>query len=152
MFPGFDLSALLGNVGVGHTNLSSPMENTHKHGGFKWNVQLHHPQACAGFEGATIGVDGSVIQYHGFGDYAIEPEASIRQVALLRQCQTGNPTDYGYVFVSQHVSYGEIASPYQGTLLTYPYYSVPAYDPAFGPYLTVGCIGEKLPGQERRLP
>jgi hypothetical protein len=49
--------------------------------------------------------------------------------------------------MSQHVSYGEVVSPYQGDLLMYPYYSVPVYDPAFGPYLTVGCIGEKLPGQ-----
>jgi hypothetical protein len=51
------------------------------------------------------------------------------------------------VFLSQHVTYGEIVSPYQGDLVMYPYYSVPTYDPAFAPYLTVACIGEKLPGQ-----
>jgi hypothetical protein len=147
-FPGFDLRAMLCSVEIGHCVPSGPTEHTHKHGGFKWNVQLRHPEGCAGHEGATIGVDGSVIQYHGFGNYAIELEASVHSVvALLRQCSTGNPNDYGYVFVSQHVSYGEIASPYQGDLLMYPYYSVPAYDPAFGQYLTVGCIGEKLPGQ-----
>src|SRR5688572_21600147 len=28
-FPGLDLQALIGGVGVGHTNPSSPMENTH---------------------------------------------------------------------------------------------------------------------------
>ena len=148
MFPGFDLRAMLCGVEVGNCVPSGPMEHTHKHGGFKWNVQLSHPEGCAGFEGATIGVDGSVIEYHGFGNYAMELEASVHSVvALLRQCSTSNPNDYGYVFVSQHVAYGEIVSPYQGDLLMYPYYSVPTYDPSFGPYLSVGCIGEKLPGQ-----
>ena len=140
-FPGFDLFALLGNVGIGHTNLSSAMENTHKHGGFKWNVQLHHPETCAGFEGATTGVDGSVIQYHGFGDYAIEAETHIHStVALLRQCQTGNPTDYGYIFVNQLQDYGQRISPYQGTILPYPNQPVPAYPSPGGPYLTFNCV------------
>jgi hypothetical protein len=147
-FPGFDLRALLCGIEIGTCVPSGPMEHTHKHGGFKWNVELQHPQGCAGFEDATIGVNGSAIQYHGFGDLSMELEASIHSVvALLRQCKTDNPNDYGYVFVSQHVAYGEVASPYQGDLMMYPYYSVPAYDPAFGPYLTIGCIGEKLPGQ-----
>jgi hypothetical protein len=141
MFPGFDLFALLGNVGVGHTNLSSPMENTHKHGGFKWNVQLHHPQTCAGFEDATTGVDGSVIQYHGFGDYAIEAETRIHStVALLRQCQTGNPTDYGYVFVNQLQDYGQRITPYQGTILPYPNQPVPTFPSPDGPYLSFNCV------------
>jgi len=140
-FPSFDLFALLGNVGVGHTNLSAPMENTHKHGGFKWNVQLHHPQPCAGFEGATNGVDGSVIQYHGFGDYAIEAETRIHStVALLRQCQTGNPTDYGYVFVNQLQDYGQRITPYQGTILPYPNQPVPTFPSAGGPYLSFNCV------------
>jgi hypothetical protein len=148
-FPGFDLRGMLCGVEIGHCVPSGPTEHSHKHGGFKWNVQLKHPEGCAGHEGATIGVDGSVIQYHGFGNYAIELEASVHSVvALLRQCSTGSPNDYGYVYVSQHVSYGEVASPYQGDLLPYPYYSVPAYDPAFGQYLTVGCIGEKLTVKE----
>jgi hypothetical protein len=47
-FPGFDLRALIGGVGVGHTNPSSPMENTHKHGGFKWDVTLSHSVGCSG--------------------------------------------------------------------------------------------------------
>lgn len=147
-FPGFDLRALLCGTEVGHCVPSGPTEHSHKHGGFKWNVQLRHPEGCAGFEGATIGVDGSVIQYHGFGNYAVELEAAVHSVVgLLRQCSAGNPNDFGYVYVSQHVSYGEVTSPYQGDLLMYPYYSAPIYDPAFGPYLTVGCIGDKLPGQ-----
>ena len=141
MFPGFDLFARLGNVGVGHTNLSAAMENTHKHGGFKWNVQLHHPQPCVGFEGATTGVDGSVIQYHGFGDYAIEAETRIHStVALLRQCQTGNPTDYGYVFVNQLQDYGQRITPYQGTILPYPNQPVPAFVSPGGPYLSFNCV------------
>lgn len=147
-FPGYDLLSLLCGLEVGHCVPSGPTEHSHKHGGFKWNVQLRHPQTCAGHEGATVGVNGSVIQIHGFGNYAVELEAPVHSVVgLLRQCLTSNPADYGYVYVSQHVSYGEVASPYQGDLLTYPYYSVPPYNPAFGPYLTVGCIGEKLSGQ-----
>ena len=39
-FPGFDLRALIGGVGVGHTNPSSPTENILKHGGLKWDVNL----------------------------------------------------------------------------------------------------------------
>ena len=140
-FPGFDLFALLGNVSVGHTNLSSAMENTHKHGGFKWNVQLHNPEPCVGFESATTGVDGSVIEYHGFGDYAIEAETRIHStVALIRQCQTGNPTDYGYIFVNQLQDYGQRITPYQGTVLPYPNQPVPGYPSPGGPYLTFNCV------------
>jgi hypothetical protein len=117
------------------------MENTHKHGGFKWNVQLHHPETCAGFEGSTTGVDGSVIQYHGFGDYAIEAETRIHStVALLRQCQTGNPTDYGYIFVNQLQDYGQRITPYQGMILPYPNQPVPAFISPGGPYLAFNCV------------
>lgn len=141
VFPGFDLQALIGDVGIGHTNPSSEMENTHKHGGFKWNVQLHHPQTCAGFEGATTGVDGSVIQFHGFGDYSIEAEGRIHStVALLRQCRTSNPTDYGYVFVNQLQDYGQRITPYQGVILPYPNQPIPAYSSPFGPYLSFDCL------------
>jgi hypothetical protein len=141
-FPGMDLPALLGSVEVGHTNPSSPMENTHKHGGFKWNVQLTHPQGCRGFEGSANGVNGSVIQYHNFGDYSVELESAVHSTtALLRQCNQGNPTDYGYVYTVQFQNYGQIVVPYQGTIFPYPYYSVPAYASARGPYLSVNCIG-----------
>lgn len=140
-FPGFNLFALLGNVQVGHTNPSSPMENTHKHGGNKWGVQLHHPQTCAGFESALTGIDGSVIQFHGFGDYAIEAEVRIHStVALLRQCKTSNPTDYGYVFVNQLQDYGQRIVPYQGTIVNYPNQPVPAFQSISGPYLSFGCL------------
>lgn len=140
-FPGFDLQALLGGVQIGHTNPSSEMENTMKHGGFKWNVQLSHPQGCAGFESAAAGVNGSVIQYHNFGDYSMELEASVHTaVALLRLCKSTNPTDYGYIYTTQFESYGEVCVPYQGTTFVYPYYSVPVYNCSFGQYLAVNCI------------
>lgn len=140
-FPGFDLFSLIGNVQVGHTNPSSEMENTHKHGGMKWNVQLHHPQTCEGFEGASTGVDGSAIQFHGFGDYGIEAEARIHStVALLRQCKSSNPNDYGYVFINQLQDYGQRIVPYQGTVVGYPNQPVPAYPSPLGPYLSMDCI------------
>lgn len=139
-FPGFDLFALLGNVQVGHTNPSSDMENTHKHGGNKWNVQLVHPQGCAGFESAATGVNGSVIQFHGFGDYAIEAEVRIHSsVALLRQCKSSNPNDFGYIFVNQLQDYGQRITPYQGTILPYPNQPIPAFPSPRGPYLSFDC-------------
>ena len=150
-FPGFDLQALIGGVGVGHTNPSSPMENTHKHGGFKWQVLLEHPRGCEGFEGSTIGVDASAIQYHAFGDYSIEFEARIHSaLALLRQCRTDNPTDYGYIYVVQHVDYGQRVVPYQGTVMPYPDTPNPAYPSGLAPYFTIDCVGNDLPCRTRQ--
>jgi hypothetical protein len=51
------------------------------------------------------------------------------------------------MYVTQHVSYGQIVSPYQGDLLMYPYYNWTPYDTPRGPYVSVNCIGQKLPGQ-----
>jgi hypothetical protein len=145
-FPGFDLPTLLGQVGIGHTNPSSAMENTHKHGGFKWNVQLLHPENCAGFEGATVGVNGSVIQYHGFGDYAVELEGRVHSVAaLFRQCLSSNPNDFGYVYLVQHVDYGQRVVPYQGTVFPYPDTPSPSFNGGLGPYLSVDCIDAVVP-------
>jgi hypothetical protein len=142
-FPGFDLKALLGAVGVGHTNPSSPMENTHKHGGFKWQVLLDHPNGCAGHEGSPIGVDASVIEYHAFGNYSVEFESRTHSVvALLRQCLPENPTDYGYIYLVQHVDYGQRVSPYQGMVLPYPDSPQPAYESGTAPYFTIDCIGK----------
>jgi hypothetical protein len=143
-FPGFDLRTLLGpgSGGVGHTNPSSPMENTHKHGGFKWNVQLEHPESCEPFEGGTFGVNGSVIQYHAFGDYSVELEGRVHSVvALVRQCYPGDPTDYGYMYMVQHVDYGQRITPYQGTIIPYTNNPVPTYDSGAGPYVSIDCIG-----------
>jgi hypothetical protein len=141
-FPGFDLPALLGGVQIGHTNPSSPMENTHKHGGFKWQVLLSHPQGCAGFEGSDIGVDASVIQYHAFGDYSVEFESRVHSaMALLRQCRAQEPTEYGYVYVVQHVDYGQRVVPYQGQVMPYPDTPDPGYDSGLGPYFTLDCVG-----------
>lgn len=140
-FPGFDLVDLLGGNQIGHTNPSSPMENTHKHGGNKWNVQLAYPQPCVGFESAATGGNGSVIQFHGFGDYAIEAEVRIHStVALMRQCKTSAPTDYGYIFVNQFQDYGQRITPYQGTILPYPNQPVPPFPSPGGPYLSFNCI------------
>jgi hypothetical protein len=147
-FPGLDLPALLGDVGIGHTNPSSPKENTQKHGGFKWQVLLDHPNGCEGYQGSEIGVNASVVQYHNMGDYSMEFEARVHSaLAVLRQCRADNPTDYGYVYVVQHVDYGQRVVPYQGIAFPYPDAPDPAYDPGRGPYFTLDCIGN---GQECR--
>jgi hypothetical protein len=157
IFPGLDLRELIGGVGVGHTNPSSPMENTHKHGGFKWDVTLSHSVGCLGGDGYPTGVDAMVIQYHAFGDYSIEFEARTHSaVGLLRQCQEGNPTDFGYVFVNQLQDYGQRVAPYQGSVLPYPDVPVPAYDANIAPYFSVSCFGstalcDKFPSRESVL-
>lgn len=144
-FPGFNLYQLIGNVGVGHTNLSSPLENTLKHGGFKWDVTFQHTAGCetgpAG-EGnvAGTGVDAFVSQYHNFGNYAIEAESRVHTaLILMRQCRFANPTDYGYVFVIQFQDYGQRVVPYQGIVYPYPN-NPPPYDPTLSPYLSIGCV------------
>lgn len=150
LFPGFNLLALTGGVGVGHTNLSSPMENTHKHGGFKWQVTPQHPQGCAGLEGRLNGVNGSVVQYHAFGNYSIEAETRTHTaMALLRMCHEGNPNDYGYLYTTQFQDYGQRVVPYQGDVYPYPDAPQPGYDGRLGPYLTIDCIGV-VPGNEGR--
>ena len=157
IFPGFDLRALIGGVGVGHTNPSSPMENTHKHGGFKWDVTLSHSVGCLGGEGYPTGVDAMVIQYHAFGDYSIEFESRTHSaVGLMRQCQVDNPTDFGYVFVNQLQDYGQRVAPYQGNVLPYPDTPLPAYEAGIAPYFTVSCFGSsvhcnKFPSREAVL-
>ena len=142
-FPGFDLYALLGKVGIGHTNPSSSMENTHKHSGFKWQVGKT-PQGCvAGFEGATYCVAAYAIQYHNFGDYSIELEGRIHSTAaLLKVCNPADASDCGYMYVVQFQDYGQRVSPYQGDLLPYPDNPAP-YHTGLGPYLTVDCVGLK---------
>lgn len=145
-FPGFDLRALLGNVGIGHTNPSSEMENTHKHGGFKWDVTLSHSSGCTGGAQALTGVNAFAVQYHAFGNYAIEFESRVHSAAILmRQCQAGNPTDYGYMYVVQHQDYGQRVAPYQGVVLPYPDTPGPAYPAARNPYLSVTCFSGIAP-------
>ena len=140
-FPGFDLRSLLCGIEIGHCVPSGPMEHTHKHGGFKWNVALGHPHGCEGHEGSPIGVDTSVIEYHAFGDYSIEFGTRIHSaLAMLRQCKPDNPTDYGYVFIDQHVDYGQRVSAYQGLMLPYPDNPSPSYASGLAPYFTIDCI------------
>ena len=141
MFPGFDLRAMLCGVEIGHCVPSGPMEHTHKHGGFKWNVLLGHPHGCEGHEGSIIGIDASVIEYHAFGDYAVEFGTRIHSaLAMMRQCKVENPTDYGYVFIDQHVDYGQRVSAYQGLMLPYPDNPAPLYASGLAPYFTIDCI------------
>lgn len=141
-FPGFDLQALIGGVEVGHTNPSSSMENTHKHGGMKWDVTLSHTKGCQAGTGVLTGVNSLVLHYHAFGDYSIEFESRVHSaLALLRQCKVGNPTDYGYIFVNQFQDYGQRITPYQGALLQYPDTPNPAYATANRPYFSVDCLG-----------
>jgi hypothetical protein len=148
VFPGFDLKALLGGVEIGHTNPSSPMENTHKHGGFKWQVSLRAPRGCeVGFERGNVAVDAYAIQYHTFGMQSVEFEARNHSTAaLLRQCKAGSPADKGYIFIVQLQEYGQRVSPYQGRVLPYPDTPQPPYRGGFGPYFTTDCVGAGLPG------
>jgi hypothetical protein len=127
------------------------MENTHKHGGFKWQVLLSHPHRCEGYEGSEIGIDASAIQYHAFGDYAIEFETRVHSAAaLLRQCRTDNPADFGYLYVVQHVDYGQRVVPYQGSVMSYPDTPNPAYPSALAPYFTMDCLGNSPPCRTRQ--
>lgn len=144
-FPGMDLYALLGGVQIGHTNLSSPLENTAKHGGMKWyvDVPVAHPGAT-GFEGNTVGVCNLVTQAHNFGDYGIEFETRLHTaVALVDQCQANGDGsfDHGYLYTVQLMEYGQRTRPYQGVVLDYPDNFVPAYTSGFGPYFTADCVG-----------
>lgn len=142
-FPGFDLRALNCGFEVGHCVPSSPMENTMKHGGMKFQVDTSAPQGCAvGFEGGTVAVDAYAVQFHDFGRADIELEARVHSVAaLLRQCQLANPADKGYVYTVAHVDYGQRVIPYQGIVAPYPNSPVPSYDSALGPYWSADCVG-----------
>jgi hypothetical protein len=135
-FPNFDLKQLLGGVEIGHSNPSSPMENTHKHGGMKW--QVYFKDVCVtGFEGGTVGTTAAAIQYHAFGRSDIELEARIHSTAfMLKQCKSG-VADPGYVFGISFQDYGQRITPYQGQLIPYPNNPQPAYDTPRGPYISV---------------
>jgi hypothetical protein len=119
------------------------MENTHKHPGFKWQVDTAAPHGCElGFEGGTVAIDAYSILYHAFGVNAIEFESRFHsQVALLRQCKPDNVGDKGYVFVDQHGDYGQVVIPYQGTVMPYPNAPSPGYVSRLGPYFTDDCVG-----------
>ncbi len=139
-FPDFDLQALLGGIQVGTTNPTSPMENSMKHGGFKWQEDLDIP--CVPFESASYCVTASVIEYHAFGDYSLEMETRNHStVALVKVCDPANVTDCGYLFTVQHQEYGQRVSQYQGDLVPYPNNPIPAYDVGLGPYFTVDRYG-----------
>lgn len=145
-FPGFDLQLLLGGVQIGHTNPSSPIENTDKHGGFKWDVVTPTHGCIGGFEGAMYCVTNAVIQYHNFGNYSVEMEHGIHSAAaLVKVCIPAAPTDCGYLYTVQHEEFGQRITPYQGTLIPYPDTFVPFYGTPFGQYFSIDCIDPILP-------
>ncbi len=132
-----DLRAYFGGVEIGHTNPSSPAENTLKHGGMKIQWAVPAPQGCAvGFESGAVAVDAYVIQYHAFGAQSIEFETRLHSTAgFLRQCKDDSG-DYGYVAFNQLQNYGERCLPYQGITLHYPDNFLPEYDCENGQYFT----------------
>ena len=51
---------------------------------------------CEGFEGSTVGVNASAIQYHAFGNYAVEFDARVHSaLALLRAGASGDVNEAG---------------------------------------------------------
>lgn len=142
-FPNYDLERLLGGVQVGHTNPSSSVELTHKHGGFKWQVDVAVPSGClTGFEGGTVAVKSYALQFHALGRQDVEHEArNHSSVALLALCKSDNPDDVGYMYVVQLQEYGERVMPYQGMVLPYPDNFQPTWDGRRGQYFTTECFG-----------
>lgn len=147
-FPGFNLSALLCGNEISHCNPSSPMENTHKHGGFKWQVGFNVPNPTTGgvckqgFEDGAIAVKDYAIQFHAFGRQDIEHEArNHSSAALLSFCKDGNTNDLGYMYVVQLQEYGERVMPYQGMVMAYPDNFQPQWDGRRGQYFTTECFG-----------
>jgi len=158
-FPGFNLFELLCNGEINHCNPSSPMENTHKHGGWKWDVMLNNPHGClSGFENSQWCIKSAVVGYHTFGDYSIEMQARQHSaVFLLKVCNPSSPNDCGIMFVGNLEDYGQRVSPYQTTIIytiaqgctvdnACPINPVPAYAVASGPYFTLDCVYTNLPG------
>jgi len=144
-FPNFDLKALLGNVEIGHLNLTSSMENTMKHGGFKWQVDLNVP--CEQFESASNCVTQSVVQYHAFGNYEMEMETRNHSTAsLVKICKLSDNSDCGYLFTIQHQEYGQRITPYQGTVIPYPNNPDPSYASQFGQYFSIDCVHPTIVG------
>jgi hypothetical protein len=145
IFP--DIQGFLNGIQVGTTNPTSSMENSMKHGGFKWDVVIPVPHTCVGgFEGATYCVQSAVIEYHNFGDYSMEFETRNHStVAFLKVCDPLSPSDCGLLYTVQHQEYGQRIVPYQGTVISYPNNFVPEYGSSFGQYFSVDCIDDILP-------
>lgn len=142
-FPGMNLLELLCGNQVSHCNPSGPMEPTHKHGGYKWQVDTAAPKGCQiGFEDGNIAVKSYAIQFHAFGRQDVEHEArNHSSVALLALCRPDNPNDVGYLFVSQLQEYGQRLMQYQGWPMPYLDRFLPEYISPRGPYFTTECFG-----------
>lgn len=157
-FPGFNLRELLGGVEISHTNPSSPMENTHKHGGHKWQVDVSVPNECStAFESGanppnSYGVKSYAIQFHVFGREDVEHEARNHSTAvLLAFCKPGSPNDVGYMYVPQLQEYGQRVAPYQGFIMDYPdlfrdpiTQEIFKWDSRRGQYFNAGCFGNDV--------
>lgn len=147
-FPDLDASALLCGYEISHCNPSSEMENTHKHGGHKWQV-THNPNGCVAygaFANATLCVIDAAIQYHAFGDYSAEMPARFHSaVAFLRICPDGQLNDCGSAFISQLVDFGQCVSPYQGDVIPCVSNPSPSYDAARAPYAATDCVSSTDP-------
>lgn len=157
-FPGFDFKTLQGGVEVGHLNQSSPRENAWdgKHGGEKLQVDLNIP--CESFEGSVNCIVDSILQYHWFGNMAVEMESRIHSiVAQERVCVIANPSDCGGFFGTQFVDLGQRVFQYQGELANYSVAAgcgstVPSCQPNPEPaylvgllsYFTGDCIGTRV--------
>jgi len=146
ILPGIE--SFLGGVQIGSTNPSSPIENVLKHGGEKWDAIISNPHGClAGFEGAEWCVKAAAIQYHNFGNYAVEFNARIHSAeGFLLVCDPANPSDCGTLYTSQLEDYGQRVTPYQGTVLPYPDNFFPEYVSPRGPYFTIDCVYLELTG------
>jgi len=120
------------------------METTHKHGGYKWQA-THNPNGCeafGGFDFATLCVTDAAIEYHAFGDYAMEMPARFHSaIAFLKICDPAHPTDCGEAFISQLVDFGQCVSPYQGAVIPCPLNPNPTFPADRAPYAATDCIG-----------
>lgn len=143
-----DLHELLCGLEISHCVPSSPMENTMKHTGHKWQVS-RNPNGCFPFAGmqanVTIGVDFMAMQYHNFSPYykgAAMPELDSRthsMVGAFRQCKQSNPNDFGYMWIEQLQDFGPILKHYQGPRLNYPQ-NPDFYAVHLAPYIAGHCI------------
>lgn len=141
--PVFDIVSLQCGQEIGHCNPSSPMENTHKHSGFKWDVALDVP--CETFENSEFCAKNIAIQYHGFGNYFEEMKARKHSTSVFAQvCRLDNENDCGWFYTISLQDYGQRVSQYQGSLMPYPDSPEPAFEVGKGPYFTVDRIGSCL--------
>lgn len=117
----------------------TPMENEHKHGGYKWDHR--DGVTCKGRENSPLGVSAYAIQFHARGDRMALESRFHSSFAVIEICRVSNSTDRGTIIVGGHQDFGQNVSPYQGRVMTaYPNDPEPNYDPAREPYIAVDCV------------